>query len=173
MTPAGPTPVEPLVMRQTMGRFATGVAVVTTVHDDRPDGMTINSLTSVSLSPALLLVCFDHRARSARTVARSGRFAVNVLAKRQQAIALRFATRGEDHFSGLELEYGVHRVPVVPGALAHLECETEQLIEAGDHIVVLGAVTRTCTGPGEPLAFYGGRFGDLVPHDSEPEHWFF
>lgn len=166
-------PVEPLVMRQAMGRFATGVAVVTTEHDGRPDGMTINSLTSVSLDPALLLVCFNHGARSADAVARSGRFAVNVLARRQQAIALRFATRGEDHFSGLGLEYGRHEVPVVPNALAHLECEVETLLEAGDHTVVIGKVVQTCLAPGEPLAFYAGRFGDLTLHDAEPQHWSF
>ena len=165
--------VEPLAMRQTMGRFATGVAVVTAEHDGRPDGMTLNSLTSVSLDPPLLLVCFNHGARSADTVLASGRFAVNILARRQQALALRFAARGEDHFAGLELEYGEHRVPVVPGALAHLECEVDRVIDAGDHTIVLGAVTRTCTSPGDPLAFYTGRFADLRPHDTEPEHWFF
>jgi len=166
-------PVEPLVMRQAMGRFATGVAVVTTQHDGRPDGMTINSLTSVSLDPALLLVCFNHGTRSAEAVAASGRFAVSILARRQQAIALRFATRGEDHFSGLDLEYGRHQVPVVPNALAHLECEVDRLIDAGDHIIVIGAVVQTCTAPGSPLAFYAGCFGDLALHDAEPEHWFF
>ncbi|MFE0023942.1 flavin reductase family protein, partial [Amycolatopsis sp. NPDC059021] len=148
-------------------------AVVTTVHDGEPHGMTLNSLTSVSLDPPLLLVCFAHGARSAEAVSRSGRFAVNVLAKRQQAIALRFAARGEDHFSGLELEYGDHEVPVVPNALAHLECDVDRRVEAGDHTIVLGSVTRTCAAPGEPLAFYRGGFGDLVPHDTEPRHWFF
>jgi flavin reductase (DIM6/NTAB) family NADH-FMN oxidoreductase RutF len=165
--------VEPLVMRRATGRFATGVAVVTTMDGERPHGMTINSLTSVSLAPPLLLVCFSHGARSAEAVTRSGRFAVNVLAKRQQPIALRFAARGEDHFSGLDLEYGDHEVPVVPNALAHLECEVDQRVAAGDHTVVIGAVVKTCTAPGEPLAFYSGRFADVLPHDAEPEHWFF
>ena len=165
--------VEPLSMRQVVGRFATGVAVVTTEHDGRPDGMTVNSLTSVSLDSALLLVCFNHGARSVDAVRRSGRFAVNVLSRRQEAIALRFAKAGEDHFAGLELEYGGHRMPVVPNALAHLECEVDRLVEAGDHTIVIGAVTATCTAPGEPLAFYGGRFADVTTHDAEPEHWFF
>lgn len=167
------THVEPLVMRQVMGRFATGVAVVTTEHDGRPDGMTINSLTSVSLDPAMLLVCFNHGARSAEAVRRSGRFAVNVLSRRQEAIAMRFAVAGNDHFAGLDLAFGRHRVPVVPNALAHLECVVDRLIEAGDHLVVLGTVTTTCTAPGDPLAFYAGRFAEVAAHDREPEHWFF
>jgi len=162
-----------MTMRQTMGRFATGVAVITTELDGVPHGMTVNSLTSVSLEPPLLLVCFNHGARSGEAVTASGRFVVNILAKRHQALAMRFAARGADHFHGLELEYGEHNVPVVPNALAHLECEVDRVTEAGDHIVVLGAVVSTCTAPGEPLAFYTGRFADLGTHEAESQHWFF
>ena len=165
--------VDSMVMRQTMGRFATGVAVVTTEEDGRPHGMTVNSLTSVSLDPPLLLVCLTNGARSARAVAAAGRFAVNILSARQREIALRFAQRGEDHFAGLELEYGEHRIPVVPRALAHLDCDVDRIIDAGDHTVVLGAVRNVCSRDGEPLGFYGGRFSDVVPHGTEQEHWFF
>lgn len=167
------TVATPMAMRQTMGRFATGVAVITTVVDGVPHGMTVNSLTSVSLDPPLLLVCFNHGARSAEAVTDAGRFAVNILSRRQQPIAVRFAHRGEDHFAGLGLEYDGHRVPVVPNALAHLDCDVERVVEAGDHTVVFGAVTDVCSRDGEALGFYGGRFSDVVPHDQEPEHWFF
>jgi flavin reductase (DIM6/NTAB) family NADH-FMN oxidoreductase RutF len=172
MTMAPPL-VDPMVMRQTMGKFATGVAVITTEVDGEPHGMTVNSLTSVSLDPPLLLVCFNHGARSAEAVGAAGRFVVNILSKRQQAIALRFAQRGEDHFAGLGLEYGGHRVPVVPQALAHLECDVERTVEAGDHTIVFGAVTDVCARAGDPLGFYGGKFSDVVQHGQEPEHWFF
>jgi flavin reductase (DIM6/NTAB) family NADH-FMN oxidoreductase RutF len=168
-----PSPVDPLVMRQTMGKFATGVAIVTTEIDGVPHGMTVNSLTSVSLDPALLLVCFNHGARSAEAVVTVRRFVVNVLSRRQQAIALRFAQRGEDHFAGLGLEYDGHRVPVVPQALAHLECDLERTVEAGDHTIVFGSVTKACAREGEPLGFYSGRFSDVVPHGQTPEQWFF
>lgn len=164
--------VDPIVMRQTMGRFATGVAVVTTEEDGVPHGMTVNSLTSVSLDPPLLLVCLTKGARSARAVAAAGRFAVNVLSGRQREIAMRFAQRGEDHFAGLEPEYGEHRVPVVPRALAHLDCDVDRIIDAGDHTIVLGAVRNACSRDGEPLGFYGGRFSDVLPHGAEHEHWF-
>ena len=165
--------VDPMAMRQTMGRLATGVAVITTEQDGRPHGMTVNSLTSVSLDPPLLLVCFNHGARTAEAAVASGRFVVNILSKRQHAIALRFAARGEDHFAGLDLEYAGHRVPVVPGALAHLDCEVERVVEAGDHAIVFGAVLGASTRDGEPLGFFGGRFSDVQQHGHEPEHWFF
>lgn len=165
--------VDPLVMRQTMGRFATGVAVITTEDEGQPHGMTVNSLTSVSLDPPLLLVCFNHGARSAEAVVSSRKFVVNILSRRQEAIALRFAARGEDHFGGLELEYAAHRVPVVPHALAHLECDVERVIEAGDHTVVIGAVIGASAREGDPLGFFGGKFSDITQDGHEPEHWFF
>jgi flavin reductase (DIM6/NTAB) family NADH-FMN oxidoreductase RutF len=165
--------IDPLTMRRTIGRFATGVAVVT-VHDgSEPHGMTVNSLTSVSLDPPLLLVCLTIGARTTDAVVQAGRFAVNILGARQEEIALRFARRGADHFNGLPLRYGDHQVPVVPEALAHLECVVERHFEAGDHIVVIGEVRRVCDRAGAPLAFLGGRFGDLAERGQEPQHWFF
>jgi flavin reductase (DIM6/NTAB) family NADH-FMN oxidoreductase RutF len=168
-----PPLVSPMAMRQTMGKFATGVAVITTELEGVPHGMTVNSLTSVSLEPPLLLMCFNQGARSAEAVAEAGRFAVNILSLRQQAIALRFAQRGEDHFAGLGLEYDGHRVPVVPNALAHLDCDVERIVDAGDHTVVFGAVVDVCSREGDALGFYGGRFADVTQHGHEPEHWFF
>lgn len=170
-TPPG---IDPLTMRRTMGRFTTGVAVITTAAlDGQPHGMTVNSLTSVSLDPPLLLVCFTHGARTVEAVLESGRFAVSVLAARQEPIARRFAARGEDHFAGLPLTYGEHTVPVVPDALAHLECSVERHLAAGDHTIVLGRVLRTCDRDGQPLAFLNGRFGDYTDRGHDPVNWFF
>ena len=165
--------VDPMTMRRTMGRFATGVAVVTTSADGTPHGMTVNSLTSVSLDPPLLLVCLTTGARSTEAITSAGRFAVNIPSARQEHLALRFARRGEDHFAGLEITTGRHRVPVIPDAFAHLECDVERHFAAGDHIVVIGRVVDVCERDGEPLAFLGGRFGDVVDRGSEPVHWFF
>lgn len=166
--------IDPDTMRRTMGHFATGVAVVTTVGaDDQPHGMTVNSLTSVSLTPPLLLVCFHPGARTADAVLASGRFAISVLAARHEPIARRFAARGDDHFAGLPLTYGEHQVPVVPDALAHLECTVERHLTAGDHLVVFGAVQQTCNRDGRPLAFLNGRFGDYTDRGHEPINWFF
>jgi flavin reductase (DIM6/NTAB) family NADH-FMN oxidoreductase RutF len=165
--------IDPLTMRRVMGSFATGVAVVTTEHGGVPHGMTVNSLTSVSLEPAMLLVCFNEGARSADAVLAGGRFVVNILGARQEAIAMRFAQRGEDHFAGLHLEYGNHAVPVVPGALAHLECEVHQATKAGDHTVVVGSVLACCANDGAALGFFRGRFSGVTPHGDAIDHWFF
>ena len=166
--------VDPMTMRRTMGRFATGVAVVTTLAlEGKPYGMTVNSLTSVSLTPPMLLVCFTEGARTADAVIESGRFAVSILAARQEPIARRFASRGEEHFAGLPLTFGQHHVPIVPDALSHLECTVASHLVAGDHVVVFGTVQRTCDRDGEPLAFLNGRFGDYTDRGHEPLPWFF
>ncbi|WP_211261324.1 flavin reductase family protein [Pseudonocardia acaciae] len=168
------TTVDPVAMRRAMGRFATGVAVITALDaEGTPHGMTLNSLTSVSLDPPLLLVCFNHGARTATAVADTGRFAVSVLAARQEPIARRFAARGDDHFAGLPLSYGRHRVPVVPDALAHLECTVDRTVTAGDHVVVFGLVEHTCERDGQPLAFLSGRFGDYTDRGHDPVPWSF
>ncbi|MEU6041221.1 flavin reductase family protein [Actinomadura sp. NPDC047616] len=165
--------IDPLTMRRAMGRFATGVAVVTTSVDGTPHGMTVNSLTSVSLDPPLLLVCLTIGARSTDAVTRAGRFAVSILSARQEQLALRFARRGEDHFAGLEVTYERHEVPVIPDAFAHLECEVERHFVAGDHVVVIGQVRSICEREGEPLGFLAGRFSDIVDRGHEPVHWTF
>jgi flavin reductase (DIM6/NTAB) family NADH-FMN oxidoreductase RutF len=166
--------VDALTMRRTMGHFATGVAVVTTMDaHGQPHGMTVNSLTSVSLDPPMLLVCFNEGARTAVAAVDTGRFAVSVLAARQEPIARRFAGRGEDHFSGLPLTFGNHQVPVVPDALAHLECTVDRHLVAGDHVVVFGTVESACDREGFPLAFLGGRFGDYADRGHDPLPWFF
>lgn len=171
-----PTPaahVDPKTMRNAMGRFATGVAVVTTAADDQPHGMTVNSLTSVSLEPPLLLVCLTIGARSTDAITDAGRFAVNILSSRQEPLALRFARRGEDHFAGLNLTYCRHQVPVIPDAFAHLECDVERHFVAGDHVVVIGEVRTVCERDGEPLGFLRGKFSDIVDRGHEPVQWFF
>ncbi|MGW4482956.1 flavin reductase family protein [Amycolatopsis sp. NPDC004368] len=165
--------VDPLAMRGVMGRFATGVAVVTTGVDGVPHGMTVNSLTSVSLRPPLLLACLTTGARTTEAVVTAGRFAVNVLSTRQEHLALRFARRGEDHFDGLPVTHGSHEIPVIPDALVHLDCTVTQVLTAGDHEIVLGAVQRICEREGEPLGFLGGRFSDVTDRGHDAVPWFF
>ena len=166
------TAVDRLTMRRAIGRFATGVAVVTTSADGTPHGMTVNSLTSVSLEPPLLLVCLTTGARSTAAVSEAELFAVNILSARQEHLALRFAKPGADHFADLEVTHGRHRVPVIPDAFAHLECVVERQFVAGDHLVVVGHVVEVCERDGEPLGFLGGQFGDIVVRGHEPTQWF-
>jgi len=156
-----------------MGKFATGVAVVTTGSESRPQGMTVNSLTSVPLDPALILVSLMPDARTTRAIFEHDHYAVSILSTRQQDIALRFAQRGEDHFAGLPLEFCEHAVPVVPGELAHVECVLDRGVVAGDHVLMLGRVLRTCDRLGEPLIYYSGQFGRVQRDDKDSDYWFF
>lgn len=168
------TRVDAPSMRRAMGAFATGVAVITTISQDgKPQGMTINSVTSVSLDPPILLVCLTNDARTSTAVINSGQFAISILGTRQERIARLFAARGENHFAGLPLTFGRHYVPVIPDAVAHLECTVENSVAVGDHIVVFGNVQRTCSRDGLPLLFLRGQFGDYIDRGHEPVTWFF
>ena len=169
-----PIDVDPSTLRRTMGRFTTGVAIVTTGTENDAHGMTVNSLTSVSLDPPLVLVSLMPDARTTEVIRESGQYAISVLSIRQDEIAMRFAKQGEDHFAGLPLEYECHDLPVVPGAIAHVECTLETPVPAGDHVLMLGRVVRTCDRDGEPLAFSSGRFGRFTTGSGDTEeHWFF
>jgi flavin reductase (DIM6/NTAB) family NADH-FMN oxidoreductase RutF len=168
---AGRSP-DPLTMRQAMGAFATGVTVVSAYADGQASGMTANSLTSVSLDPAVLLVSLTSGARTTESVVSAGRFAVSVLSARQEHIAQRFARAGQDHFAGLPLAFGDHSAPVVPDALVHLDCVVVQVVTHGDHQVVFGQALRICQRPGSPLVFHAGRFGDFSDRKSADPLWF-
>ena len=122
-------PLTPDEFREVIGHFATGVTVITTTEAGRPLGTTASAVTSLSLEPPMILVCMNKESATGRAMAASGRVAVNILGARQEEIALRFARRGANHFDGLPLLYGdegVHAVPVVPDALAHLECTIDR-----------------------------------------------
>jgi flavin reductase (DIM6/NTAB) family NADH-FMN oxidoreductase RutF len=166
------TRLDPLALRRTMGRFATGVAVITTSLDGVPHGMTVNSLTSVSLDPPLLLVCFTRGARTAECVEASGRFAVNILGARQEHVSNTFARRGEDHFDGLDLPTAAGGVPLIPGALAQAVCSVDRVLDGGDHVVVLGAVEEVFHRDGAPLLFFGGTYGDFADRGDPAEFWY-
>ena len=165
--------IDSVSLRRTMGRFVTGVAVVTTCQDGDAHGMTINSLTSISFDPPTVLVSLTSEARTTLAVQATGNFAISILSVRQEQLAKRFAKRGEDHFDGLPLEYEHHRVPVVPGALAHIECTVTEQIPVGDHIIFLGRVIGICDRDGEPLVFHAGKFGEFAGTGKDASYWFF
>jgi 3-hydroxy-9,10-secoandrosta-1,3,5(10)-triene-9,17-dione monooxygenase reductase component len=155
-------PVGPERFRQVIGRFPTGVTVVTAMSPDGPVGMTANAVTSLSLDPLLLLVCFDNGSRTLPLVRGSRRFGVNVLALGQHELARRFAGKLPEieKFSGVPytLDDGV---PVIEGAHAWLGCDLEQLLPGGDHTIGIGAVRAAELGVGQPLVWYGGAYGAL------------
>jgi flavin reductase (DIM6/NTAB) family NADH-FMN oxidoreductase RutF len=149
------------VFRGCIGEFATGVTVVTAEHDGMPAGMTLNSFTSVSLEPLLVLVSLAHGSRTLYVVRSSGRFAVSVLQREQRDVAIAFSTPGGP-FPSEYVTRASDGFLVIGGAVATQHCELRELIAAGDHDLVLGEVTGLTHNGGEPLVFHRGRFGGMV-----------
>ncbi|MEV5568507.1 flavin reductase family protein [Spirillospora sp. NPDC052269] len=158
------TAPDPRLFRQVVGRFATGVAVVTTVADGVDHAMTVNAFTSVSLDPLLVMFCADRTARFHDTVLASGTWAVSVLPDGLRAASEHLATRGRPIEGQLD-GYRVHRgaatgAPVLSEALAAVECRTHAVHEGGDHSIVVGEVlSLDLPAPdAEPLVFHDGRY---------------
>ena len=145
--------------REVFGRFATGVAVITSAGSGIAGGMTANALCSLSLDPLLALVCFENSARTLPIVRDSGRFAVNVLAAGQEHLAGVFGSKlpESEKLDGVphRMEHGL---PIIEGALAWAACELQELIAGGDHTIAIGEVMAMGLGSGEPLLWYGGRY---------------
>jgi flavin reductase (DIM6/NTAB) family NADH-FMN oxidoreductase RutF len=157
--------VDPGRYREVIGSFATGVAIVTTDGEDGPAGLTTNAVSSVSLEPTLLLVCFDNASRTLPIVRQSRRFAVNLLRAGQEELATVFASKrvAREKFEAVTHTVA-HGVPVIDGALAWLACDLEALHPAGDHTIGIGRVTHLdADESGDPLVFFRGRFGRFEP----------
>jgi 3-hydroxy-9,10-secoandrosta-1,3,5(10)-triene-9,17-dione monooxygenase reductase component len=155
--------VDPRAFRDTVGRFPTGVAVVTATGPEGPAGLTTNAFSSLSLDPPLVLVCFDHGSRTLAVVRESRRFAVNVLRAGDDDLARLFAGKAPHPDKFAAVTHTVeHGVPVLDSALAWLVCDLQALHPGGDHEIGVGAVTAMGDDPaGQPLVFYGGTFGRL------------
>lgn len=151
--------------RRALGRFVTGVTVVTTRDaDGRPVGLTANSFSSVSLDPPLVLWSLSRRSANLAVFEAAGHFAVNVLAADQTALSERFARPSHDRFAGVDWTEGVGGAPVVAGCAATFECRTESRHEGGDHVIFLGRVERFDHAERVPLAFHGGRYAATAPY---------
>ena len=151
--------VDPATFRNLLGRFATGVTVLTLEDPDgRPAGMTANSLASVSLQPPLLSVCVDHQTDLHDLIIAAPGFVVNVLESGQEALARRFAEPHPDRFAGVAYHIGTGGKVLLDGALAHIECLRHALYDGGDHSIIVGRVTGGATGKGRPLLYYRGGY---------------
>jgi len=149
--------------RDVIGHFATGVAIVTCQGEDGPAGLTTNAVTSLSLEPLLLLVCFDNASRTLPAVRSARRFAVNVLRAGQEDLAAVFASKriAREKFESVTHTVA-HGVPVLDDALAWVACELVELLPGGDHTIGIGSVVAGAASEGEPLVFHRGgyvRFG--------------
>jgi flavin reductase (DIM6/NTAB) family NADH-FMN oxidoreductase RutF len=150
--------VEPNRMRAAMSRFATGVTVVTTFDGRKREGLTVNSFSSLSLDPALVLWSIRKNAPSVATFLRAEGFAVNVLAASSRNLSQHFATPRPDKFLGVAYTEGWSGCPVLTGNLALFECRKVQTIEGGDHLIVVGAVLNLSYADDVPLIFSSGRY---------------
>ena len=158
------TATDTLRYRQIIGNFATGVAIVTCNSREGPTGLTTNAITSVSLEPLLLLVCFDNSSRTLPAVRDARRFCVNVLRVGQEELARVFASKrvAREKFEAVT-HIDAHGVPVLDGALAWLACDLTDLYPAGDHTIGIGEITHMDADPdGEPLIWFRGEYGTFA-----------
>jgi flavin reductase (DIM6/NTAB) family NADH-FMN oxidoreductase RutF len=153
--------------RRALSRFATGVTIVTVARKNgETKGMTANSFTSVSLDPALILVCVDLRARTHSMLKSARHFGVSVLDEHQQALAEYFARPDADPAKmpglGIRIRHDPGGTPFIDGCLAHLICRRVAARRAGDHTIFIGEVEFMACREGRPLLFYGGRYHGLA-----------
>lgn len=165
-------PSDQAALRSVLGRFATGVAVLTAADGEgRAVGMTVNSFTSVSMDPPLVLACVSRRSRLHPVFRAAEAVAVNVLGEQQLTDSWRFASQGLDRFGSLRPRRGATGVPLLPEALAVIECAVERRVEAGDHDVLIGrvaAMEESAAPLSQPLVFYGGAYRTL---NTDREWW--
>ena len=156
--------------RDACGRFGTGVCVVTSLGADGPSGMTANAVTSLSLEPPLMIVCFALTARTLAAVEHSARFGVQFLAHDQEEVAARFASKlpEREKFEGLAWSERAG-VPSIDGCLAWLGCELRDLRRGGDHMIGMGEVVDLWRADGEPLVFFRGNYWSLAEREAAPE----
>ena len=156
--------VAPDDFRRVLGHFATGVTILTTTDAEaRPTGLTVSAFCSVSLDPPQILVCVDHKSQSYLALRDGIAFAVNILGAEHESVSRRFATTRLDKFDGVAWSRGALGVPLIDGALAHLECRTVSRHVEGDHTILVGLVEDARNGAGEPLLYYRGKYSRLAP----------
>ncbi len=150
-------------LREALGHFATGVAVVTTVGDHgAPVGLTINSFNSVSMTPPLVLWSLARSAPSFSAFRNHPAFAINILAKDQLELCMQFARSSDNKFRNVSYQPGRDGVPLIDGAVAQLECRTYRRYDGGDHEIYLGEVMGLSTDDRHPLVFHRGQFRHLA-----------
>ena len=149
--------------RGALGRFATGVTVVTgLMPDGTPAGVTVNAFTALSLRPPLVLISLADSTTCLDAFVKGDRFAINVLGEDQHNLSLAFATQRKDKFKGLVYETWDSGCPILPGCLANLECTRVAVHQGGDHVIVIGEVDRMeHSEDGNPLLYYRGSYARL------------
>ncbi len=145
--------------RNAMGKFATGVTVITTSVQEEAYGMTANAFMSVSLNPRLVLVSIGEKAQMLNRVRTAGKFAVNILKAEQKELSMYFAGQIKEK---REIDFAwLHDLPVIQDSLANIVCNVYREHQAGDHTLFLGEVVDLVVREGEPLTFFSGKYGTL------------
>ena len=151
-----------LALRRSLGRFATGVTVVTCcAADGRPCGITANSFSSVSLEPPQVLWNIAKVSNSLEAYLQAEYFAIHVLREDQQHLAEHFARTDHTVYNGIEHTVSPDGVPILQNVLARFDCKTYQIYDSGDHHIIVGEVMKHERSQGRPLLFYGGSYGAL------------
>ena len=152
-------PIDAMDLRRALGAFATGVTVVTTVDaDGAPRGFTANSFTSVSLDPPLILVCLAKRAASCPVFQAAQSFAVNILCEDQRAVSTAFSSPTADRFSSVDWSARATGCPVFADVVAWLDCRMQEVVDAGDHYILIGRVVDYDYAAANPLGFCRGAY---------------
>ena len=155
-------PVDTWLYRRTCAQFTTGITVVTVLDSlGHPHGMTVNSFSSVSLDPPLVLVSIDLRNAILGHFISSSWFVINILAEHQEHLSRRFSSTSENRFIDVDWRPGASGTPILEGVLAHLECSVVRTFEAGDHTVLIGEVRRAGYVEGKPLVFFNSAYQSL------------
>lgn len=152
-------PVDPDSFKTALGRFATGITVVTVDADGTKHGMTASSFASVSLDPPRVLVCLDKSSRTRALLADT--FAINILSSEQEGISRAFAHAGDKPFDEIGHEVGSSGAPLIHGALAWIECATSSIVDGGDHDIIVGDVIGCRAGDGQPLIYFSRGYRTL------------
>jgi flavin reductase (DIM6/NTAB) family NADH-FMN oxidoreductase RutF len=154
--------LDPDAFRSVLGRFASGVTVVTTRDPQGLDhGLTVSAFCSLSLSPPLVLVCIAHDASVYAALSRAEHYAVNILASHQEALSRRFAGKDPNRFEGVGFTRGLTGSALLDDALAYVECRRVAQHEGGDHTIFVGAVEAAQTRSSAPLLYYRGGYAQL------------
>lgn len=152
--------------RRALGRFATGVIIVTAGQKGAVKGITVNSFSSLSLDPPLILWCLSHGSSRYHAFTNEPEFTVSILDKSQQAVADHLASGSEYVPGDVALEPTLIGPPSIAGALTVLECRRTSLIDGGDHTIIIGEVLSfRCREDGDPLLYYGGAYRSLAAKD--------
>lgn len=154
--------MDPRDFRRCCGQFATGVAVACVMGlDGAPHGLTVNSFTSVSLNPPLILICLGHDSAILDLFRQQARFGLSFLRAEQRDLSNQFATRGRDRFQGVDWHTGPSGVPLLNASLADMECAVEQTVTAGDHDILIARVESSVIHGGLPLLYFNSAYAAL------------